>query len=78
MPRKAGEMVVAEALDFSGAMSQGFDLADARLMIAGAMEDLAQDLLENGQPLPTPDPDVQAEADLVELIPLSVHAGTFR
>jgi hypothetical protein len=42
LPRSAGEMVVAEALDFPGAVSQGFDFADARLMIASAMEDLAR------------------------------------
>ena len=46
LPRANGEMVVAEALDFPGAMTQGFDLADARVMIASAMEDLAQGLLE--------------------------------
>jgi predicted RNase H-like HicB family nuclease len=56
LPRRAGEMVVAEALDFPGAVTQGFDLADARLMIASAMEDLAQSLLEEGKPLPTPNP----------------------
>lgn len=43
-------MVVAEALDFPGAVTQGFDLADARLMIASAMEDLAQCVLEEGKP----------------------------
>ena len=69
-------MVIAEALDFPGAATQGFDLADARLMIASAMEDLAQCLLEEGKPLPVPDPDVVApEADLIELVPLSVHVG---
>ncbi len=31
-------MVIAEALDFPGAVTQGFDLPDARLMIASAME----------------------------------------
>ena len=35
-------MVVAEALDFPGAVTQGFDLADARLTIASALENLAQ------------------------------------
>jgi len=70
-------MVVAEALDFPGALSQGFDLADARVMIASAMEDLAEALLEEGRALPVPDPSANsAEADLIELIPLSVHAGT--
>jgi len=52
-------MVVAEALDFPGAVTQGFDLPDARLMIASALEDLAQSLLEGGKPL----------------APLSIHAG---
>ncbi len=77
-PRAAGEMVVAEALDFPGAVTQGFDLADARIMIASAMEDLAQCLLEEGKPLPAPDPDATAEADLIELVPLSVHVGALR
>ena len=70
-------MVFAEALEFPGVLSQGFDLADARLMIASAMEDLAEAILEGGKPLPVPDPEAVAQdADLVELIPLSVHAGT--
>ena len=59
------------------AVSQGFDLADARVMIAGAIEELAELLLEEGKPLPVPGPDTTfSDADLVELIPLSVHAGT--
>jgi predicted RNase H-like HicB family nuclease len=78
LPRAAGEIVVAEALDFPGALSQGFDLPDARLMIASAMEDLGQSLLEEGKPLPTPDPNASADADLIELVPLSVHVGAPR
>jgi len=70
-------MVVAEALDFPGAVTQGFDLPDARLMIASALEDPARKLLEEGKPLPAPWEDVNhVEADLIELVPLSVHAGT--
>lgn len=77
LPRAAGGMVVAEALDFPGAVTQGFDLQDARLMIASAIEDLAQLLLEEGKALPVPDAAVEsAEADLIELVPLSVHAGS--
>ena len=69
-------MVLAEALDFPGAVTQGFDLPDARLMIASAIEDLAQLLLEEGKPLPVPAEAAEsADADLIELIPLSVHAG---
>jgi hypothetical protein len=33
LPKRPGDMVVAEALDFPGAVTQGFDLPDARLMI---------------------------------------------
>jgi hypothetical protein len=69
LPRAAGEMVVAEALDFPGAVTQGF---------ASAMEDLAQCLLEEGKPLPAPNPDAAADADLIELVPLSVHVGAPR
>ena len=47
-------MVVAEVLDFPGVMSQGFDLVDARTMIASALEDIAEIYLEEGQPLPIP------------------------
>lgn len=79
LPRKAGELVVAEALDFPGAVTQGFDLPDARLMVASAMEDLAHLLLEAGKPLPTPNADAtEPDADLIELVPLSVHVGALR
>jgi len=78
LPSTVGEMVVAEALDFPGAVTQGFDLPDARLMIASAMEDLAQCLLEEGKPLPIPNPQAVSDADLIELIPLSVHVGASR
>ena len=47
LPKAPGDMVVAEALDFPGAVTQGFDLEDAH----------------------------SREADLIELVPLSVHAG---
>lgn len=72
-------MVVAEALDFPGAVSQGFDLADARLMISSALKDLAQLLLDEGKPLPAPSPGALApDADLIELMPLSIEVGTSR
>lgn len=79
LPRTTGAMVVAEALDFPGAVTQGFDLPDARLMIASAMEDLAGILMEEGKPLPVPNVDARAvDADLIEIVPLSVHVGTLR
>jgi predicted RNase H-like HicB family nuclease len=74
LPRAGERMVVAEALDFPGAVTQGFDLGDARLMISSAMEELGQLLLEEGKPLPRPSPD----ADLIELLPLSIEVGTTR
>src|SRR5262249_59276509 len=77
LPRRTGEMVVAEALDFPGAVTQGFDLPDARLMIASALEDIAQSLLEEGKPLPVAATDASApDADLIELIAVSIQAGT--
>ena len=75
LPHAPGEMVAAEALDFPGAVTQGFDLQDARLVIASALEDLAQLLLEEGSPLPIPSREAHnPDADLIELVPLSVHA----
>ncbi len=79
LQRAAGAMVVAEALDFPGAVTQGFDLPDARLMIASAMEDLAESILEEGKPLPVPNVEsTAADADLIEIVPLSVSVGTSR
>ena len=76
LPRGDDRMVVAEVLDFPGVCSQGFDLADARVMIASALEEMAQLHLEEGKPLPVPSPDAAAtDADLVELLPLSVEVG---
>jgi predicted RNase H-like HicB family nuclease len=76
LPRGDDCMVVADVLDFPGVLSQGFDLADARVMIASALEDIAQMHLEEGKALPVPNPDATAaDADLIELLPLSVEAG---
>ena len=79
LPRGEDRIVVADVLDFSGVVSQGFDLADARAMIASALEDMAESYLEEGRPLPTPSATAtDPEADYVELIPLSVAVGTTR
>lgn len=79
LPRGQDRMVVAEVLDFPGVLSQGFDLPDARLMIASALEDMAQMDLEEGKPLPRPNSDASApDADLIELVPLSIEAGASR
>jgi predicted RNase H-like HicB family nuclease len=79
LPRAGDRMVVAEVLDFPGVLSQGFDLADARVMVASALKDMAQAYLEEGKPLPIPNPDAAGpDADLIELVPLSVEAGASR
>jgi predicted RNase H-like HicB family nuclease len=79
MPKGDDRMVVAEALDFPGVCSQGFDLADAREMIASALADMAQILLEEGKPLPAPDPEAASgDADLIEILPLTVEVGASR
>jgi predicted RNase H-like HicB family nuclease len=76
LPRDEDHMVVAEVLDFPGVVSQGFDLSDARTMIASALADLARAYLEEGKALPLPASDATAaDADLIELVPLSVEAG---
>jgi predicted RNase H-like HicB family nuclease len=69
LPRGDDRMVGAEVLDFPGVVSQGFDLADARLMIASALEEIWQMHLEEGKALPVPNPDAMAaDADLIELL----------
>jgi predicted RNase H-like HicB family nuclease len=79
LPGGDDRMVVAEVLDFPGVCSQGFDLADARVMIASALEEMAQLHLEEGKPLPVPSADAAAaDADLVELLPLYVEVGVSR
>ena len=79
MPKKPGDMVVVDVLDFPGVLSQGFDLADARVMIASALEEMAEDYLESGRSLPTPDSKASdSEADLIELLPLRVAASADR
>jgi predicted RNase H-like HicB family nuclease len=69
---------VAEVLDFPGALSQGRTLKSARRMIRDALRLLAESLMEDGQPLPTPDPRATDKtADFQETIPLTVrvHCG---
>jgi predicted RNase H-like HicB family nuclease len=79
LPKSGDRMVVAQVLDFEGVVSQGFDLADARAMIASALEEMAELYLEEGRPLPVPSPAAaDPEADYVELIPLTIAVGATR
>ncbi len=48
--------IVAEILDFPGALSQGKTLQSARKMLRDALRVMAQTLIEDGQSLPRPNP----------------------
>ena len=63
--------VHAEVLDFSGVITCGADLAEAREMLADALVAMAEITLEAGDPLPRPDPSrSSSEFDCIEPIRL--------
>ena len=69
--------VHAEVLDFPGVITWGHDLAEARELLAGGLVEMADWLLTDGEPLPTPDPTATSEeSDLEEPIHLYLSAGT--
>jgi hypothetical protein len=83
LPKSPDRMVVAEVLDFPGVVSQGF--ADARLMISSGARSVTwhrlisegrwHRLISEGRALPVPSAEGMADdADLIELLPLSVEA----
>ena len=62
---------VVSLLDFPGVNSQGKNLRQARMMIRDALKLMAECYLDDGRPLPTPDPKVRdKDADLHERIAL--------
>jgi predicted RNase H-like HicB family nuclease len=61
-------------LDFPGAHSQGKTLRSARRMVRDALRMLAETYLEEGEPMPTPDPRVKdKKAIFSETIPVSIR-----
>lgn len=48
--------IVAKVLDFPGALSQGRTLTSARKMIRDALRMMAETIIEEGEPLPMPNP----------------------
>jgi len=69
--------VTVQVLDFPSALSCGKDLAEARSMIQSAIVDMAEYLLETGQPLPKPDPSMRdPEAELEEPLYLLLKAAS--
>ena len=65
---------MAQVLDFPAAISQGRTLRSARRMIRDALKLIAEVRVENGQPLPTPNPKAHDKnAELVEPIILKIR-----
>lgn len=66
---------VVEVLDFPGALSQGRTLKSARRMIRDALRLLAEGCIEDGKPLPLPNPKAtDKKADYQEKLLLTVRA----
>ena len=66
---------IAEILDFPGAHSQGRTLKSARRMVRDALRLMAESLIEDGQPLPRPNPRARlSRAEFQEVIPLRIRA----
>lgn len=69
--------VHAEVLDFPGVISCGSDLEEARRLLRGALTDMAETALQDGQSLPQPNPALSdPESDLEEPIHLLLQAAT--
>lgn len=67
----------AEVLDFPGVMTCGADLNSARALLGGALVDMAETNIDDGEPLPLPDPAAtDPDADLVEPIYLLLSAAS--
>ena len=65
---------VVKVLDYPGVLTQGHTLDQARRMANDALREMTEWLLEDGQPLPRPDPAANdGSADLVEPIRLIIR-----
>jgi len=77
MYRYLEEAVHGEVLDFPGVITCGRDLAEARHLLSGALVDMAETCLANGQPLPQPDPSSSCpDGDIEEPIHLLLQAAS--
>jgi hypothetical protein len=69
--------VHTHVLDFSGAITCGSDLAEARRLLASALLDMAAPAIERREPLRCPDPSLSdPDADIAEPIHLHLRAST--
>ena len=70
------EGVHGEVLDFSGVITAGKNLEEARRLLASALVDMAETALMHGESLPSPDPNCSdPEADMEEPIHLLLSAA---
>lgn len=69
--------VHGEVLDFPGVITCGRDINEARTLLAGALVDMAETNLMQGEKLPVPDPSISdPDGDLVEPIHLILNASS--
>lgn len=72
---KESGWVTAKVLDFPGVLSQGRTLAKARRMLADALREMTEWYLEDGLPIPRPDPQAtDPPASVLEPISLVIGA----
>ncbi len=68
---------LAKVLDFPGVLTQGRTLKQARRMLNDALREMTEWLLEDGQPLPHPDPTISdPNADAIEPVLSVSNYGT--
>ncbi len=69
--------VHAEVLDFPGVITWGADLEQARRLLGSALVDMAETNLQEGEPLPLPEPTCSdPESDLEEPIYLLMQSAS--
>ena len=78
MYKFVGEEVHAEVLDFPGVITCASNLKEARRLLGGALVDMADVTLHEGEPLPQPDPQrTDPDSDLEEPIHLLLSATSW-
>jgi predicted RNase H-like HicB family nuclease len=67
----------AQVIDFPAVFSQGRTLNRARVMLADALQLMTESYIEDGVPIPPPNPNAtDDEAEVVEPIYLTIQTGT--
>jgi predicted RNase H-like HicB family nuclease len=67
----------AQVVDFPAVISQGRTLNRARIMLADALQFMAETYMVHGTPIPPPDPNAHDdEAEVVEPIFLEIQTGS--